>query len=83
VVKSLRNWARAQARTAEKRGRFEGSKEVGVAVADDVVLVASATVITSSIHQYHSLSLSPSLCEMGWSWPTRTGIWVGMRLSVV
>jgi hypothetical protein len=61
VVKSLRNWARAQARTAERRGRFEGSKEVGVAVADDVVLVASATVITSSIHQYHSLSLSLSL----------------------
>jgi hypothetical protein len=61
VVKSLRNWARAQARRAERRGRFEGSKDVGVAVADDVVLVASATVITSSIHQYTSLSLSLSL----------------------
>lgn len=55
VVKSLRNWARAQASKAERRGRFQGSQEVGVAVVEkdeDVVLlpaVASATVITSSI----------------------------------
>jgi hypothetical protein len=56
VVKSLKNWARAPARMAEKRGRFQGSKKVGVVDKDDVVLlteVKSATVITS-ICQYLS-----------------------------
>ena len=57
-MKSLKNWARAPARMAEKRGRFQGSKKVGVVVVDkdDVVLlteVKSATVITS-ICQYPS-----------------------------
>lgn len=60
-MKSLKNWARAPARMAEKRGRFQGSKKVGVVVVvvvdkDDLVLlteVKSATVITS-ICQYPS-----------------------------
>lgn len=64
VVKSLRNWARPPARMAERRGRFEGSKEVSdtVVVVDKenaaVLLpeVASATVITSSIYELQSLS---------------------------
>ena len=55
----MKNWARAPARMAEKRGRFQGSKKVGVVVVvdkDDLVLlteVKSATVITS-ICQYPS-----------------------------
>ena len=41
VVKSLRNWARAQARMADKRGRFQGSKKKDnvVAVIVDVDFV--------------------------------------------
>ena len=41
VVKSLRNWARARARMADKRGRFQGSnkKDNVVAVIVDVDFV--------------------------------------------
>ena len=59
VVKSLRNWARAPARMADKRGRFQGSNKkdgvvaaaVAVAVIVDVVvpLPAPAPALTSSI----------------------------------
>ena len=41
VVNSLRNWARARARMADKRGRFQGSnkKDNVVAVIVDVDFV--------------------------------------------
>ena len=41
VVKSLRNWARARARMADNRGRFQGSnkKDGVVAVIVDVDFV--------------------------------------------
>ena len=45
VVKSLRNWARAQERKAVRRGRLEGIMD-----GSDLTLeAASAAVITSSI----------------------------------
>ena len=51
VVKSLRNWARAPARMADKRGRFQGSnkKDGVVAVIVDVVAPLPAPALTSSI----------------------------------
>lgn len=53
VVKSLRNWAMAPARKAERRGRLEVSKGAGANGEDDVLMedeAASPTVITSSIN---------------------------------
>ena len=61
VVKSLRNWARAPARMADKRGRFQGSnkKDGVVAVIVDVVapLPAPAPALTSSISDSEWLRL--------------------------
>ena len=45
VVKSLRNWARAQERKAVRRGRLEGIMDGSDLTLED----ASAAVITSSI----------------------------------
>ena len=60
VVKSLRNWARARARMADKRGRFQGSnkKDNVVAVIVDVDFVYyemewfPAPALTSSFSEY-------------------------------
>lgn len=53
VVKSLRNWAIAQARNADIRGMLTGRREAGDAGEEEVFKVvddvASATVITSFI----------------------------------
>lgn len=51
VVKSLRNWAMAPARKAERRGRLEASKGAGNVLMEDEA--ASPTVITSSINTHH------------------------------
>jgi hypothetical protein len=50
VVKSLRNWARAKERKAERRGRLEGMMD-GSDDADRNLDDASAAVITSSISE--------------------------------
>lgn len=52
MVKSLRNWAIAQARKAERRGMFTGRREAGDDGGDvkwEPDDVASDTVITSSM----------------------------------
>ena len=65
VVKSLRNWARAPARMADKRGRFQGSnkKDGVVAVIVDVVAPLPAPALTSSISDSEWLCfLSDDFC---------------------
>lgn len=51
VVKSLRNWAMAPARKAERRGRLEARKGAGEVLMEDEA--ASPTVITSSMNTQH------------------------------
>ena len=61
MVKILRNWARAKARNADKRGRLDGSKDVGED-ADGVVCVAaltSAIVTTSSMYRRNQATSLP------------------------
>lgn len=47
----MRNWARAKARNADRRGRLAGRRAAGEDGGDDDVVCPSAAVITSSMNQ--------------------------------